>query len=108
MPKTTRRANTNELDRLHRLTTLALVAELERLRKAKEPVPAALLTASIKLLVAAGNIDPERPTKRPDRLAGLLNEFEQDEQRDSNSRGSVPDFNVGRIDPPARSLPEDQ
>jgi hypothetical protein len=62
---------------------------MRRLRRAKQPVPAALLTAAIKLLSVTGSTTPERPANRPDRLAGLLKEFDSAEERDN---GRVPDF----------------
>lgn len=106
MPRSTKRASTADLDTLHRLTVKSLVAEIRRLKREKQPVPPALLTASIKLLSVTGSTDPERPAKRNDRLAGLLKEFNETENSNT-AEGGVPDFNVGRIDLPARDFPDE-
>lgn len=87
MPRSTKRASTKDLDTLHRLTVKNLVAEMRRLKRGKEPVPASLLMASIKLLSVTGSTTPERDEKRQDRLADLLKQHDAAERADR-----VPDF----------------
>jgi hypothetical protein len=103
MPSARGRASERTLDALHRETAKAILAELKRIKKAKEPVSAALLNAATSLLKVTGTTTPARPANRSDRLKGLLNEFEETEARES---GEI-DFNVGRIEQPARSFPEE-
>jgi hypothetical protein len=48
---------------------------MRRLKREKQPVPPALLTASIKLLSVTGSTDPERAKKRVERLAEVAREY---------------------------------
>jgi hypothetical protein len=117
LPKSTKRANENDLNALHRLTVKGVVAELRRLRRAKETIPPGLLQASIKLLAVTGSTTPDRPARRPDRLAGLLEEFNEDEAyaaaegRPATGKGSrgprEVDFSLPTDEPPAREFPDE-
>jgi hypothetical protein len=115
MPRSTKRATETELNVLHRLTVNSLVAEMRRLKSAKQPVPPALLTASIKLLTVTGSTTPERPAKRADRLKGLLEDFENDADKYPGERApdtraavdrGVPDFTLPEYRP-ARDFPDE-
>jgi hypothetical protein len=79
MARSTKRASTRDLDVLHRLTVRGLISEFRRVKKAKEPLSAALLNASSKVLALTGTTDAERPVKRQDRLAGLVAECDYPE-----------------------------
>jgi hypothetical protein len=102
MPRATGRASQATLDALHREVAKSLLSEFKRIRKSKEPVSAALLTAATSLLKATGTVQPELPRNRPDRLSGLLKEFNDE---DGASRG-VPDFTLPQ-DRPARDFPDE-
>jgi hypothetical protein len=103
MPRARGRASQATLDSLHREVAKSLLSEFKRIRKAKEPVSAALLTAATSLLKATGTVQPELPRNRPDRLAGLLQEFNDDE---GGADRGVPDFTLPQ-DRPARSFPDE-
>jgi hypothetical protein len=103
VPRSTKRASQRDLDALHRLTVRALVAELRRVKRAKEPLPAALLNSAAKILALTSTTDPERPTKRADRLAPLLADFEGKASMDSDSK-ALTDFSRPA---PAREFPEE-
>jgi hypothetical protein len=103
MPRARGRASERTLDALHRETAKAILAELKRIKKAKEPVSAALLNAATSLLKVTGTTTPARPVNRKDRLAGLLNEFEH--QTAADEAGML-DFSKG-VEPPARGFTEE-
>lgn len=103
MPRARGRASQNTLDALHREVAKSLLAEFKRIRKAKEPVSAALLQAATSLLKATGTTDPARPTNRPDRLKDLLKDF----QGAPGDEDGELDFSKGREDAPARDFPEE-
>ena len=116
MPRAKGRASQTLLDSVHRETARAVLTELKRLRKAGEPVSAALLTAATSLLKATGTVDPERPRNRADRLSNLLDEYEAGEaaegRRPKTGRGSrgprTVDFGpVPTDDTVAREFPEE-
>jgi hypothetical protein len=74
MPRkgTPKRATQSAVDTLHRLTAQELSRQLREARKAKQPVSAALLSSAISFLKLTETTNPAPPSKRPDRLRGLL------------------------------------
>jgi hypothetical protein len=103
MPRSTKRANEQDLNTLHRLATKALIADIRRMRRAKEPIPSGTIANAIKLLSITGSTTPDRSPRRKDRLADLLVEHEAAEaaetQRPLKGRGSqgpneIPDFEL--------------
>ena len=99
MPKSTRRASERDLNVLHRLTVKGLISEFRRVAREKEPLPAALLNASSKVLALTGTTTAERPTKRGDSNAALLKEYDATQDDDA----ALTDFST-----PQRELPENQ
>jgi hypothetical protein len=84
MPVAKGRASERALDTLHRLTVKSLTEEMRRLHRAREPVPAGLISASTALLKATGVTAPARnPGPQRDRLAGLREEYNKDEAEES-------------------------
>ncbi len=80
MPRTSGPATIRDLERLHRNSVRAINREFARLSKAKEPVPANLLSAATALLKATGVVEPRRTVKKgEDRLGGLLKDYITDE-----------------------------
>jgi hypothetical protein len=79
MAKATGPASIRTLERLHRNVAKGLNLELERIIKAKEPIPAALLNAATSMLKVCGITEPKRSRNKVDRLAGLLGDYEKDE-----------------------------
>jgi len=64
MPRARGRASQNTIDSVHREVAKAILTELKRVRKANEPVSAALLNAATSLLKITGTTAPERPKNR--------------------------------------------
>jgi hypothetical protein len=79
MAKATGPASIRTLERLHRNVAKGLNLELERIIKAKEPIPAALLNAATAMLKVTGITEPKRSRAKVDRLAGLLDGYEKED-----------------------------
>jgi hypothetical protein len=103
MPKATGPASIKSLERLHRNAVRALNQELERISKAKEPVPTALLNAATAMLKVTGVVEPKRSRNRTDRLASMLDGYQQEDENGNPTEGDPStDFTA------QRELPEDQ
>ncbi len=75
------RATGDLMDALHGLTAETFTAEIKRLRAAGEPVPPALLAATLKFLKDNGVDSPGRSSPKIDRLAAELDDVPLDELR---------------------------
>ena len=101
MARSAKRASTRDLDTLHRLTIRGLNSELRRIAKAKEALPAALLSAAAKVLALTGTTEGARVREKEDRLAGLLKDYESEDdgvppEADCRRPSAKPSVALGR------------
>jgi hypothetical protein len=76
MPRATGRATQRALDSIHRQTAKAILDAYRMHAKRKKPAPPALMGQALKLLQITGSTDAARDRKQPDRLAGLLADYD--------------------------------
>jgi hypothetical protein len=108
------RANQTVVDDIHGYVARAILDTFKHHRKTKELPPANFLAQAIKFLEKTGSTDAARNTKGPDRLAGLLEEYRDDqpgEGRPATGRASrgprEVDFSLPE-DKPTTPFPDDQ